>query len=251
MLKRANSTALCEVSTKNLISGISISSGTIVSNPIKSESSEINNLIQDLANEASLKQEELIQGYKQKQILNLQLTQTANPKFLLSKNGKYYSLKEYDYIEEPSITNVDEAGNYVKETNIKGSRDILVITYDIANKPVAIKVVNAEHLVYKSERYVAQKLNMRKEFVHPYKLHGYSGNSTGIIAKIKNMLSKSVPTGCYLSNGYNFYRWSIKNSQFELNVRDGRKIGSPLMADYEINDNIVVRTDYDGAGIVM
>ena len=92
---------------------------------------------------------------------------------------------------------------------------------------------------------------MKEEYVNKYKLRGYSGNSFGIFEIVGNMISKPVPTGCYFSKNFKFYKWNKIDCQFELQNRDGQNVGSPLLADYDINENIVVRTDYDGVGVIL
>ena len=212
-------------------------------------SSEVNNLLQNVAEEVTLKQEALINKYKQQQVRSLRLVQTANPNFMRAANGMYYRLNEYEYVEEASVLSVDEAGNYVIESKLNRANDILITTYDMTNKPVAFKIADSSKVIYKSERNVARKLNMKKEYVYPNKLHGYSGNSSGLAAIIKNMLSAPIPSGCYFYRNYTFFKWNAEKCQFEINVREGKSLGSPLMSDYEIEEDMVLRTDYDGAGV--
>lgn len=214
-------------------------------------SNEMNNLIKGIVDEVSAKQEALINKYRQNQITNLKLVPTANPMFMKSADGAYYRLNQYEYVKETSVISVDEAGHYEQIKAIENSKSNLILTYDSDNKVIALRVVNSLNEVCKSEKLAAKKLNMKRELVYPNKLHGYSGNSSGIIAKIKNLLSAPIPSGCYFDKSYSFFKWNAKNSQFELNVREGKQLGSPMMSDYEIKTDVVLRTDYDGAGMVL
>lgn len=208
-------------------------------------------VLQKIVDEYSAKQEESLKEHIYEQINSMNLIPTKNHMFMRSEDNKYYILKDLQYVEEPSVLDVDEYGNYTIKSELKNCTDYLVSTYNIENKPISFKILNSKSETYKSERYVAKKLNMKKEFVNKYKLHGYSGNSKGFFATIANFVSSPVPSGCYFDKSYTFFKWNIKSGQFDINVREGLQCGSPLLADYEIKDDMVVRTDYDGVGILI
>ena len=42
---------------------------------------------------------------------------------------------------------------------------------------------------------------------------------------------------------------SLIGTDIEINDREGMQTGAPLMADYDIRENFVIRTDYDGVVI--
>ena len=208
-------------------------------------------LLERMIEEYTYEQQIYEQECLKRKISELNLSHTANSNFLINNEGKYYRVYNNCLIEEPQVSNVNEDGTYVVKSPIGNNNDILVTTYNLENKPVTMKILNKEERVYNTELFVAKKLNLKKEYVKKYKLHGYSGNSFGISARIRNLVTKPAPSGCYLHDSYNFYKWSYKNKQFEIVSRQGTQIGSPMLADYDIKIDSVVRTDYDGVGMFL
>ena len=208
-------------------------------------------LLQKLLDEYSLEQQIYEKEYIKQQIVDYQLSPTSNSDFMVNNEGKYYKLIDGCFVLQENVLQVNEDGSYIVQTPMKSSNDIIVTTYNKAVKPIAIKIVNKNQRPYQTEVYVAKKLNLKKEYVNKYKLHGYSGNASGFIATIRNLLTKPIPSGCYLHESYNFYKWSLKNLQFEIQLRQGIQPGSPMLSDYDIKEDKVIRTDYDGVGIYI
>ena len=208
-------------------------------------------LLERLIEEYTYEQQIYEQEYLKQKISELNLSHTPNPNFLTNNEGKFYRVYNSCLVEEPQVTNVNDDGTYVVKSSIGNNDDILVTTYSAEDKPVTMKIMNKEERVYGTEIFVAKKLKLKKEYVKKYKLHGYSGNSSGISARIRNLVTKPAPSGCYLHDSYNFYKWSFKNKQFEIVSRQGSQVGSPMLADYDIKIDSVVRTDYDGVGMFI
>ena len=217
----------------------------------KSRQSAKAELLQKLLDEYSLEQQVYEQEYLRKQIEEYRLAPTPNKNFMVNPEGKYFRINDGCFIEESGVIKVNDDASYIVQAQLSRGTDIIVTTYNNEDRPVAIKIVNQKMRAYETEIYVAKKLNMKKEYVNKYKLHGYSGNASGFWAMIKNLLTKPIPSGCYLHENFNFYKWSLKNSQFEIQLRQGVQVGSPMLADYDINESSVIRTDYDGVGIYL
>ena len=208
-------------------------------------------ILQQIVNEINAQEEEELKKNIKNQIANLNLKPTAHPAFMIDCNGKYYRFEENRYVLEQSVLYVDNEGNYTVQTSLDNVTDRLITTYSKEHKPILFKVVNSNNEVCTSVRYVAKKLKMKQELVKRYKLHGYCGNSKSVSAVIRNIFSDPRPTGYYFDKSYNFYKWNTTNCQFEIHERKGKTPGSPMIADYEFKDDVVVRTDYDGAGICL
>lgn len=208
-------------------------------------------MLQSIIDEYTEKQELLINDYINKQINELKLLPTANENIKQTIDGKFYKLNEIKYEEDDSVMNVNEDGSYDVKSSFSFGADLLITTYNTEDKPVSMKVVNKDLETYKVEKYVAKRLQLKKEVVKQFKLHGYSGNSSGITATIANMITKPIPSGCYFHKNYNFYKWNMVKGQFDIQLRQGYQLGSPLMSDYDIKDEVVIRTDYDGKGICI
>ena len=207
-------------------------------------------MLERMLEEYSLEQELYEKEYLKQQIEDYKLSRTANPNLMVNPEGKYFRVLDV-ITEEEGIKEVCADGSYIVHTQLQRTSDILVTTYNKDDKAIAIKLMKPNSDCYKTESYVARKLNLKREYVNQYKLHGYSGNASGMIATLKNMITQPLPSGCYLYENYSFYKWSIKNSQFELQLRQGTQQGSPMLADYDIKEDRVVRTDYDGAGMFI
>lgn len=205
------------------------------------------NVLQKMVTDYAEQQEVLVQEYIEFRIKELQLTQTANPDFYMTESGTYFMLKDDDFIERQDIINVDTDGFYTVSENFKNTTDKRITTYNKEGRPVVLKVVSDKNEPYTKEQ-VIQKLGLKEEFVNRYKLHGYSGKSSGITAIIGNMLFAPLPTGYYFDKSYNFYKWSMARRQFEIQIRQGYQPGAPMISDYDFQANKVIRTDYDGAG---
>ena len=208
-------------------------------------------MLQKLLEEYSMEQEVYEKECLKQKINELSLNNTLNPNFMVNSSGQYYRIYDNCLIEEPNVIIVKEDGSYVVRIKMNNSYDYLLTTYNTEDRPVAMKIINKEEKTYKTEVYVAKKLNLKKEYVKQHKLHGYSGNASGFVATIKNIVSKPLPSGCYLHDSYNFYKWNCKNEQFEIQLRQGTQPGSPMLSDYDIRETEVVRTDYDGVGMYI
>ncbi len=208
-------------------------------------------ILQQIVDEINLQQEKELKNNIKEEIKSLNLSTTANPAFMVNDAGVYYRFDDNRFVPEPSLIDVDENGNYTVKTSMNTGDDKLYATYDINHKPVTFKVINSDNKPYSSARYVAKKLNMKQEFVKQYKLHGYSGNASGLTATIKNLLTDPKPSGYYFDQSYSFFKWNASDEQFEVHTRIGNMPGSPMLSDYEFKEDSVVRTDYDGAGIYL
>lgn len=208
------------------------------------------NVLQKMINEYTEEQKSTIQNYIEQKIKEMGLIQTANPEFLVSKDGKYYSIDQEKFKERNEILNVDSEGHYTVQEKLGINGDRLVTTYNMEGRPIILKILNKANEVYPGELDVVKKLNLKREYVNRYKLHGYSGNSSGFCAAICNKILAPMPTGYYFDQSYNFFKWNKVRKQFEVQLRQGAQPGAPMLADYDFKANKVVRTDYDGAGLI-
>ena len=149
-------------------------------------------ILEQLINEISIKQEMMVQEHLDNQVNQLQLTKTNHPNYMISNSGQYYHLVNSKYEPDDSIIDIDDNGNYTVKTVIADFSGFILTTYDIDNDIVKIKVLNNNGEAYRVEKFVAKKLNMKQEYVNKYKLRGYSGNSSGILGVIGNIISKKT-----------------------------------------------------------
>ena len=208
-------------------------------------------IFQNMLKDYVVQHQMIVREQIKNQIRELNLSPTPNSNYMINKDGQYFRFCQDEFISAPQVITINSDGTYIAKKILKESKDCLIITYDMDDRPIRIKIVNGDNKVYKVEAYVAKKLKLKKEYVKPYKLHGYSGNSSGYVAALKNWISKPKPSGWYLHDSYNFFKWNFKDYQFESKIRQGRSPGAPMMSDYDIREDIVVRTDYDGAGILL
>jgi hypothetical protein len=111
-------------------------------------------------------------------------------------------------------------------------------------------LIDNNNIAYKSKEFVAKKLSFKKEFVKKFKLHGYNGNGSGFFAEIGNMFIAPSPSGCFIDKNYNIFKWDSFNNAFTKVIRTGTQPGAPMVSDYEFKGDTVVRTDYDGYGLI-
>ena len=209
----------------------------------------LENIIKELAN-----QEEVSKINSLNDVINqLGLTKTANSNYMVNANGNYFRIMNYEITPVDNVIDIDKDGNYTIVEKLKNSNDMTITKYDINNKVLSIKITNSQGNVYMSEKLAAKKLNLKKEYVNKYKIHGFCGSSCSfseLTAAIGNFISASSPSGCYADSGYRFFKWNSQDAQFEINSRQGSQIGAPLIADYKIIEDRIIRTDYDGAGMI-
>ena len=211
---------------------------------------ETTEILRQIVDEINAEQEKLYKQNLKQQMKALDLSQTQNPTFFIDKNNNYYRYDNQRFVLEPSVVNIDRDGNYTVKTFVeKNSKDYLLATYDINHNPISFKITDCNNMAYTSLKYVAKKLDMKPEVVKPHKLHGYSGNCSGVTAVIKNFIDKPIPSGCYFDKSYNFFTWNKLNGSFDIQKRNGKIPGAPLISDYEFKEDIVIRTDYDGSGL--
>lgn len=209
----------------------------------------LENIIKELAN-----QEEMSKIDSLNDVINqLGLTKTANSNYMVNANGNYFRIMNYEITPVDNVIDIDKDGNYTIVEKLKNSNDMTITKYDINNKVLSIKITNSQGNVYMSEKLAAKKLNLKREYVNKYKIHGFCGHFSSfseIRATIGNFISAPSPSGCYADSKYCFFKWNSQNAQFEINFRQGSQVGSPLIADYQIVENRIIRTDYDGAGMI-
>ena len=194
--------------------------------------------------------ERTVKNALQLQIKQLNLSQTHNPKIMVDVKNQYYRIVDGKYVLSPEIINVNNEGSYCVRVDVKNSQNAIIKWCDLSDKTICIKLINRKtSVVYKNVDYISKVLNFKKELVRKYKLHGYSGNSAGFLAKIGNLVTKPVEIGTYADSKYNFYKWNPRSAQFERVVRKNKSANFALLYDYEIKDDVIIRTDYDGSGL--
>ena len=184
-------------------------------------------------------------------IKNLNLHKTANNKLYVNNKNEYFSFNDDELVERKDIIIVLNTGEYIIREKIKNTQYYLQKKIDLNEEIIEFSMVDANGNPYRNTNLISSTLNLRKEYVKKFKRNGYYGNSNDFVANIMNLFFQPVESGYYMDTKFNFYKWNNVQSCFIIDNRDGLVTGSVNLADYEIaNMYKVIRTDYNGAGLI-
>ena len=186
------------------------------------------------------------------QIVELNLQKTANDKYLCDNNANYYMLVNNKYLRQENIVQINDDGSYLTNERIANSEYYLQKLLTKDDEELELKVFHSETGIVQSLPKVVKILGLKKEVVNKCKKIGYSGNSFDCIANLVNLFNVPTASGYYMCKNCYFWKWSYKEYTLKRDNRAGLSIGSPNLSDYEYKDNnIVVRTDYTGKGLIL
>lgn len=191
-------------------------------------------------------------AFIEKQRINLDIKETANPNLYLANDRYYYTFEQDKFIKQTHIIDVTEFGDYTTKEKTSCGEYYILKVYTKNNSIKEISVLNENNIKVNRLSTIVKILNLKKEIVKKIKRIGYCGKSFDTIADILNMFYKPVETGYYSDNKYNFYKWDYKNNRLLRQIREGTTPGAPNISDYEhIDAKTIVRTDYNGAGLSL
>lgn len=187
---------------------------------------------------------QIIDGSKE-EVSKQQYHDTKNPSIKKDENGKYYRVVDNSTVLDENIVSVNTDGSYIVQEKQNVNSIKIQRIYDIDNKALSVQVVDIAGNKIMNKNLAAELIGLKREYKKKYKYSGYSGNSSDMLAGIRNMLSTPVETGYYMDFHCVFYKWSSVNSCFVRAVE--RDSDSPLLVDIEFRDNgTIIRQEYTG-----
>ena len=118
-------------------------------------------------------------------------------------------------------------------------------TYSVDDSLLAIQLIDPQGKVVRSKLQIVELLGMRKEYVQRFKYSGFSGNSSDIVASIKNAIFAPVESGYYMDSHFNLYKWNENMKCFQKSYVQENM--SPLLTDYDFEQTRkVIRKEYTG-----